>query len=55
MTLQEKIIVFRRVWREGQGKFVIAIPKEVVEHYKLEGKLVKATLEVVEDESKPSN
>ena len=46
----EKIVVFRRVWKEGKAKYVIAIPKEVVEHYKLEGKFIKAILEVIEDE-----
>lgn len=46
---KEKIVVFRRVWRSGK-RYWISIPKEVVEHYKLEGKLVKGILEVIESE-----
>lgn len=46
----EKIVVFRRVWKEGKAKYVISIPKEIVSHYKLEGKFIKAILEVIEDE-----
>ncbi|MCJ7633380.1 hypothetical protein MUP77_13460 [Candidatus Bathyarchaeota archaeon] len=45
----EKIVVFRRIWKEGKAKYVISIPKEVVEHYKLEGKFIKAILEVIEN------
>jgi hypothetical protein len=44
----EKIVVFRHIWREGKRKYVISIPSEVVQYYKLEGKFIKATLEVVE-------
>lgn len=47
---QEKPVIFRRIWKSGKDKYVILIPKKVVEHYKLEGKLVKAILEVVESE-----
>jgi hypothetical protein len=47
----EKIVVFRRVWKAGKGKYAIYIPKEIVEHYKLEGKFVKGILEVIENES----
>lgn len=45
----EKIVIFRRIWKEGKAKYVISIPKEIVEHYKLEGKFIKAILEVIED------
>ena len=47
----EKIVVFRRLWKEGRAKYVISIPKEVVAHYKLEGKFIKAILEVIESEN----
>lgn len=45
----EKIVIFRRVWKSGK-KYLISIPKEIVEHYKLKGKLVKGILEVIESE-----
>jgi len=50
----EKIIVFRRVWKEGKQKYVISIPKEIVTHYKLEGKFIKAILEVIEEDEDSS-
>jgi len=51
MPSQEKIMILRRVWKEGKGKYVIRIPEDTVRLYKLEGKFVKAVIEVFEDES----
>lgn len=50
MLIQEKIVVFRRVWKEGKGKHCIKLPEDTVKYYGLEGKLLKATLEIVEDD-----
>jgi len=47
----EKIVIFRRVWKAGKGKYAIYIPQEIVAHYKLEGKFVKGILEVIENTS----
>ena len=52
MATQEKIVVFRRVWKEGQGKYVIRLPEKIVKYYGLEGKFIKGTLEIIEDENK---
>jgi len=46
---QEKIVIFRRIWKSG-SRYMLSIPKEIVDHYKLEGKLVKGILEVIENE-----
>jgi len=51
MTEKEKITIFRRIWKVGGGKYAIYIPKQIIAHYKLEGKFVKGTLEVIEDET----
>lgn len=51
MTEKEKIVVFRRIWKVGKGKYAIYIPKQIITHYGLEGKFVKGILEVIEDES----
>jgi len=51
MATPEKITILRRVWKEGKGKYVIRIPEDTVRLHKLEGKFVKAVLEVFEDES----
>jgi hypothetical protein len=55
LVSQEKIVVFRRVWRAGAEKYIIQIPKEIVHHYQLEGKFVKAVLEVIETEAQVAN
>jgi len=49
MTEKEKITIFRRIWKVGGGKYAIYIPKQIIAHYKLQGKFVKGTLEVIED------
>lgn len=51
MATQEKVVVFRRIWKAGPDKYIIRIPKEIVHHYHLEGKFVKAVMEVVENET----
>lgn len=51
MSSQEKITILRRVWKEGKGKYVIRIPEDTVRLHKLQGKFVKAVIEVFEDES----
>ena len=52
MATQEKIVVFRRVWKEGKGKYCIRLPEKIVKYYGLEGKFVKGTLEIIEDDNK---
>jgi len=44
---KEQIIIFRRVWKSG-NRYWLSIPKQIAEHYKLEGKFLKAVLEVIE-------
>jgi len=43
---KEKIVIYRKVWKHGQH-LVISIPKDIAEHYKLEGKFVKVEIEVL--------
>ena len=50
MSVPEKIVILRKVWKEGKGKFVIRIPSDTVKLHKLEGKFVKAVIEVFEYE-----
>ena len=50
MSIPEKITILRRVWKEGKGKYVIRIPADTVKLYNLEGKFVKAVMEVFEYE-----
>jgi len=44
---KEKITFFRRVWKSGKTRLLIKIPPEHAEHYNLEGKFVKVTLEIL--------
>jgi len=50
MSVPEKIVILRKVWKEGKGKYVIRIPADTVKLHKLEGKFVKAVIEVFEYE-----
>jgi len=50
MATPEKIILLRRIWKEGKNKHVIRLPEDTVRLHKLEGKFVKIILEVFEDE-----
>lgn len=51
MSVPEKVIILRKVWREGKGKYVIRIPADTVKLHNLEGKFVKAVIEVFDYES----